>query len=123
MTVALFVVQINGSGPRFDSITAFLRLLVDMVHHPSGTICSEQVSTWIGLLRDPQIVKAKILSPYVEELLTSLMIHSIRIRWEDVEEGRHPYAQLMEASWYDEVRPFADCNVVRDLCQCSHFLL
>lgn len=123
ITVVLFVVQINGSGPRFDSITAFLRLLVDMVHHPSGTILSEQVSTWIGLLRDPQIVKSKILSPYVEELLTSLMLHSIRVRWEDVEDGRHQYAELLEASWYDEVRVYEDCNIVQYLCQCSHFLL
>ena len=75
-----------------------------MINHPSGTVCGEQVSTWTGLLRDPQIVKSKILSPFVKEILESLMNHSIRIRWEDVEEGRHPFAQLIEASWYDEVR-------------------
>jgi len=84
-------------------MSAFFRLLVDMIHHPSGTICGEQVSTWIGLLRDPQVVKSNILSPFVEELLSALMDHSVRIRWEDVEEGRHPFSQLIEASWYDEV--------------------
>jgi hypothetical protein len=51
------------------------------------------------------------------------MLHSIRVRWEDVEDGRHQYAELLEASWYDEVRVYEDCNIVQYLCQCSHFLL
>lgn len=86
------------------SFSNFLRLLVDMLHHPSGRIAMEQLGLWINLYRDPQITnkKYKILRPFAAELASCYMDHMIRIRWEDVEEQTHPYSSLMEASWDDE---------------------
>lgn len=82
----------------------FLRLMVDMLHHPSGRICGEQLNTWVGLFRDPQLQSNdKILSPFVKEMLTSYMDHMIRIQWDDIAE--HPHSSILEASWDDEVSP------------------
>lgn len=93
---------LNGSGPNFDRLHAFLRFVVDMLHHPSGRIVSEQTTTWVALLRDPQIVKVKILRPFTQEVLTCFLDHMPRIRWEDVENQVHPKTSLMEASWDDQ---------------------
>lgn len=94
----------SGRGKEFESLSSFLRLLVDMLHHPSGRISGEQLNMWIALLRDPQCAKCNLLTPFVEELLTCYMDHIVRIRWEDVEEQTHPQSSIMDASWDDEVR-------------------
>jgi hypothetical protein len=80
----------------------FLRFLVDMLHHPSALICGTQLNLWILMLRDPQISRAKLLQPFVPELLTCYMDQMIKVRWDDVEEQNHPQSSLMEASWDDE---------------------
>ena len=80
----------------------FLRFLVDMLHHPAGIICGTQLNLWIALLRDPQITKAKLLQPFVHELLNCYMNQMIKIRWEDVEEQLHPQSSLLEATWGDD---------------------
>lgn len=96
----------SGRGVEFESLSKFLRLLVDMLHHPSGRISGEQLNMWISLLRDPQSASAKcnLLTPFVGELLMCYMDHIVRIRWEDVEEQAHPQSSIMGASWDDEVR-------------------
>lgn len=94
----------SGRGPKFQSVTAFLRLMVDMLHHPAGLIAGEQINTWIALLRDPHNAKSGILTPFAHELLTCYMDQMIRIRWEDVEEATHPMSSILGASWDDEVR-------------------
>lgn len=94
----------SGRGPKFQSVSAFLRLLVDMLHHPSGRIAGEQINMWIALLRDPHNAKSGILTPFAQELLTCYMDHMVRIRWEDVEEETHPQSSILGASYDDEVR-------------------
>lgn len=86
------------------SFSSFLRLLVDMLHHPSGRVAVEQLQLWISLFRDPQITnkKYRILRPFAGELISCFMDQMIRIRWEDVEDEKHPYTSLMEASWDDD---------------------
>ena len=93
----------SGGGTEFDSLSAFLRLLVDMLHHPSGRISGEQIIMWIGLLRVPDTAKNSLLTPFVEELLSCYMDHIVRVRWEDVEEETHPQSSILGASWNDEV--------------------
>lgn len=93
---------LSGSGEHYDKFSAFLRMVVDMLHHPSGIILSEQVGTWTSLQKDPQIAKSRILRPYTQEVISCYMDKMARIRWEDVEEQIHPYASLMEASWDDQ---------------------
>jgi Exportin-5 family len=93
---------LSGSGDHNDKLHAYLRLVVDMLHHPSGRIVSEQTNAWVALLRDPQVVKAKILRPFTHEVLSCFMDPIARIRWEDVENQVHPQASLMEASWDDQ---------------------
>jgi Exportin-5 family len=83
-------------------MSTFLRLLVDMLHHPSGRVCGEQIATWTTLLRDPVIAKTNLLTPFAEELMNTYMDHVIKIRWEDVDDQTHPQVDLMEASWDDE---------------------
>jgi Exportin-5 family len=93
---------LSGAGDHNDKLHAYLRLVVDMLHHPSGKIVSEQTNAWVALLRDPQVVKAKILRPFTHEVLSCFMDPIARIRWEDVENQVHPQASLMEASWDDQ---------------------
>ena len=93
----------SGSGAEFESLTSFLRLLVDMLHHPSGRIAGEEINMWIALLRDPHNARSGILTPFVGELLTCYMDHMVRIRWDDVEEETHPQSSILGASWDDEV--------------------
>jgi exportin-5 len=102
LTLSFLFVQIGGQGDKFQALAGFLRLLVDLLHHPSGRVCGEQINTWIILLRDPQISKSSLLTPFAEELMTCYMEHVSKIRWEDVDEGTHPQSDLMEASWDDE---------------------
>lgn len=93
---------LKSGTPDQLAFSNYLRLLVDMLHHPSGLICGSQLTLWISMLRDPQISRTKILQPFVSELLTCYMNHMIKIRWEDVDEGTHPQSALMEASWDDD---------------------
>lgn len=93
----------SGSGPEFQSVSLFLRLLADMLRHPSGRIAGEQINMWLALLRDPHNTRSGILKPFVEELLTCYMGHIVRIRWDDVEEQSHPQSSILGASWDDEV--------------------
>ena len=72
-----------------------------MLAHPSGRICGEQINLWVTLLRDPQTSKAEVLSPFLERVLAAFMKHTVRIRWADVEEERHQFSSLLEASWTD----------------------
>lgn len=92
----------NKNGHDYDHFTVYLKLLVQMLHHPCGRICTEQVSMWVSLLRDPQIAKAKIIEPYLEELMVCIMDQMVKIRWEDVDNQTHPLTQLFEASFDDE---------------------
>jgi hypothetical protein len=89
-------------GPESTSFSNFLRLLLDLLHHPSGRVVGEQLNLWIVLLRDPQIGKAKLLQPFASELLTCYMDQMVKIRWDEVEEQTHPQSALMEASWDDD---------------------
>jgi exportin-5 len=90
------------SGPDFENIQAYLRLLVEMLKHPSGRICSEQVNVWISLLRDPQIARTALLEPLLRDVMTCYMQHGAKLRWQDIEEHTHPMAGVLEASFDDE---------------------
>ena len=92
----------SGSGAKFDAVSSYLRLLSEMMSHPSGVICGYQINTWVGLLRDPAIVRTNVLSPHLGRVLTAYMNHIVKIRWEDVWEQEHPYSALIDASWDDD---------------------
>eukprot|EP00980_Cylindrotheca_fusiformis_P027875 scaffold22560_cov135-Cylindrotheca_fusiformis.AAC.86 len=92
---------LKKGSPDQIGFSTFLRFLVDMLHHPSGLICGTQLNLWISMLRDPQITRAKLLQPFVSELLVCYMDQMIKIRWDDVEEQNHPLSSLLEASWDD----------------------
>lgn len=91
-----------GTGLHHQTLHSFLRLVVDMLHHPSGRILTEQVNTWLALLRDPQIIKSKILRPFTQEVLACYIEKMPRIRWEDVEDQIHPQTPILEASFDDQ---------------------
>jgi len=110
---------ITGKGEKFAEISDFLRLLVDLIHHPSGRICCEQINAWIILLRDPQISKIGLLTPFAEELMTCYMDYLIKIRWEDIDEKRHAQCSLIEASFDDEDEYGAWLGDFRS--RCTHF--
>ncbi|KAL3929587.1 MAG: hypothetical protein SGBAC_012141 [Bacillariaceae sp.] len=94
---------LKSGHPDQLSFTTYLRVLVDMLHHPSGLICGSQLALWIAMLRDPQISRKKyILQPVISELLTCYLNQMIKVRWDDVDEGTHPQSTLMEASWDDD---------------------
>ena len=92
----------SGKGAKYDAVSSYLSFISDMMSHPSGVICGEQINMWIGLLRDPAIVRTNVLSQCLERVLTAYMTHVIKIRWEDVWEQEHPYSALIEASWVDD---------------------
>lgn len=92
----------SGRGAKFDAVSSFLRLLSEMMSHPSGVISGEQINTWVGLLRDPAIVRTNVLTPHLERVLVAYMHHIVKIRWEDVWDQEHPYSALIEASWDDD---------------------
>lgn len=91
-----------GKGAFYEKLTSYLRLLADMLRHPSGRILTEQINMWSTLFRDPQISRSPLLQPFCSGIMTAYMDHMIRIRWEDVENETHPHAQLIEASFDDE---------------------
>ncbi|GKY93691.1 hypothetical protein MPSEU_000336300 [Mayamaea pseudoterrestris] len=90
------------SGPDFANIQAFLRLLVEILGHPSGRICTEQINMWISLMRDPQIIRTKLLDPFTRAVMKAYMQHVKKVRWQDIEERTHPLAAVLEASFDDE---------------------
>jgi hypothetical protein len=92
----------NGKSSKREDLSAFLRILVDLLHHPSGRVCAEQINTWIILLRDPGIANSTIISPFAKEIMICYMDHNNKIRWEDVDNRRHQLTELIEASWDDE---------------------
>ena len=95
---------IQGKGAKFRSLQSYLSLLCDMLGHPSGLVCGEQINTWVALLNDPQIVNnGDILIPHLSNVLQSYITHLARIRWEDIEDQIHPMASVMELSWDDKV--------------------
>jgi signal transduction histidine kinase len=94
----------SGSGPEFESVTAYLRLMADMLHHPSGRIAAEQINMWIGLLKDPHNARSGIMTPFAGELFSCYTEKIVRVRWDDVEEEKHPQSSILGASWDDEVR-------------------
>jgi len=89
------------SGQKYKLMGQYFSLMTDMLQHPSGVICSEQVAMWTLLFRDPQIVKNKLIDPFIPALLAALLKHLVRIRWSDVEDGTHIQLDLIDASWDD----------------------
>jgi len=92
----------SGKGPKFEAVSRYLRLLSEMMSHQSGVICGEQINMWVGLLRDPAIVRTNVLSPHLSRVLNAYMTHVVKIRWDDVWDQNHPYSSLIEASWDDD---------------------
>lgn len=86
----------------YEIVRVFLELMVDLLQHPSGRVCSEQLNTWVTLLRDPQVSRAHLLRPFAHRVLTAYMNHVVRFRWDDVEEEIHPHSQILAASFHDE---------------------
>ena len=92
--------KINKNTVNFAS---YLRLLVDMLHHPSGRVVGEQINLWVGMLRDPQISKStNILDPLVIDILNCFTNHMVKLDWDEIEDGKHPQGDLLQASWEDE---------------------
>ena len=71
--------------------------MVDMLAHPSGRVCGEQIHTWIALLRNPQLsrISTHIIRPYMERVMTSYMFQMVKIRWEDIDAQKHPLTTLI----------------------------
>lgn len=107
---------IANRGPDFDSLQAYLRLLVEILHHPSGRMCSEQVSMWTTLCRDPQTVKTKLLDPFFEPVLGCYLDQMVRVRWSDVESQSHTHYHVLEASFDDEDDYDTWMNDLRSKC-------
>ena len=85
------------------NFASYLRLLVDMLHHPSGRVVGEQINLWVGMLRDPQISKSSnILDPLVTDILNCFTTHMVKLDWDQIEDRNHPQSELMLASWEDE---------------------
>ena len=93
----------KGTNTNADDFAAYLRLLVDILNHPSGRVVGEQINLWVGMLRDPQISKSThTLDPLVADILNCFINHMVKLEWEDVEDGIHPHSKLFQASWEDE---------------------
>ena len=92
----------NGRGAKYQTMAAYLNFLVEMLGHPSGLICGGQINLWVTLLRDPQISNSEVLTPLIGRVVAAYMHHMVRIRWEDVEESKHQFSNIIEASWTDE---------------------
>jgi Exportin-5 family len=92
----------NRDGPVFQSIRTFMSLMVEILRHPSGRMCTEQAATWTSLFRDPQVFKTGILDSLVEPVMACYMDQLVRVRWEDVENQTDPNYQVLEASFDDE---------------------
>eukprot|EP00536_Pseudo-nitzschia_multiseries_P001400 jgi/Psemu1/250511/estExt_Genewise1Plus.C_180109 len=86
-----------------ENLESYLRLLVDLLHHPSGRVVGEQIALWVGMLRDPQISKSSsLLDPLVADILNCFTNHMIKLDWDDVEDEKYPQSDLIQASWEDE---------------------
>jgi Exportin-5 family len=95
----------DDGGNKAILFANYLRLLVEMLRHPSGRVGGEQVNLWIMMLKDPQISKAtsKVLDPLLGDILSCFMIHMVRLNWDDVlENDNYPNGELIQASWEDE---------------------
>eukprot|EP00587_Corethron_hystrix_P001604 CAMPEP_0113303620 /NCGR_PEP_ID=MMETSP0010_2-20120614/3961_1 /TAXON_ID=216773 ORGANISM="Corethron hystrix, Strain 308" /NCGR_SAMPLE_ID=MMETSP0010_2 /ASSEMBLY_ACC=CAM_ASM_000155 /LENGTH=1151 /DNA_ID=CAMNT_0000157649 /DNA_START=890 /DNA_END=4346 /DNA_ORIENTATION=- /assembly_acc=CAM_ASM_000155 len=90
------------TGKKYESLGHFLGLVTDMLQHPSGVIITEQMYMWTQLFRDPQIIKNKLIEPFIPGLLAALLKHLVRIRWSDLENGTHPHSILIDATWDDK---------------------
>lgn len=93
---------LSRDGLDYERLNAFMELMVNLLAHPSGRVCIEQLNTWILLLRDPQISKAHLLRPFAQRILVPYINQSVRIRWEEVEEETHPLSAVLAASFDDE---------------------
>ena len=93
---------LQKEGEQYQTFYMYLKTLVDFLKHPSGTVASEQINMWVLLLRDPQITKTHLLHPFAADILRSYMEHLVRIRWEDVEDEKHPKHALLSAAFDDE---------------------
>mmetsp|Transcript_23382 Transcript_23382/g.34894 ORF Transcript_23382/g.34894 Transcript_23382/m.34894 type:complete len:1349 (-) Transcript_23382:172-4218(-) len=90
----------NQGGTKHQILSSYLSLLSNILSHPSGRICHEQINTWIALLRDPTM--SKLLSPYLQTLLNAYMSHLVRLPWNDVEDGTHELTSLIQTSWEEK---------------------
>jgi len=89
----------KGTGEKVQSLGTFLQLMTEMVGHPSGHLCAEQINIWTTLLRDPQISKKQWMMPFLPRVLVAYIDHMVRIRWEDIYEGTHKFSAIVEESW------------------------
>ena len=96
--------KLQNCGQKFDALCHYFALLNGLLSHPSGAVCSEQINLWTALLRDPQLPQSNILSQFLGGVLESFMKHVVKLRWTDVEESIHPFADVLERSWDDDVR-------------------
>ena len=96
----LFQQQGTGSDDA-DAVSAYLRLLVELLQHPSGRVSSEQIGMWTSLYRDPQISRSRLLQPWTSDILTGFMGHMVKVNWDDVENEVHPQTKLLDASFDD----------------------
>jgi hypothetical protein len=93
----------NNNNQNATSFDSYLRLLVEILNHPSGRVIGEQINLWIAMLRDPQISKSTTaLDPFAADVLNSFVSHMVKLEWDDVEEEKHPQSALLQASWEDE---------------------
>jgi hypothetical protein len=81
----------------------YLKLMIEILSHPSGRVVGEQMTLWATLLRDPQISKStRMLDPLAADILTAFVTHMVRLEWEDVQDESHPQSAVLQASWDDE---------------------
>ena len=93
----------NSRNQNSENFAAYLRLLVDILHHPSGRVVGEQLNLWVTMLRDPQISKSThTLDPLAADILTAFVNHMVKLEWDDVESESHPQYALLQASWEDD---------------------
>jgi hypothetical protein len=93
----------NNRNKNSENFATYLRLLVDILHHPSGRVVGEQLNLWVTMLRDPQLSKSTdILDPLAADILTAFVNHMVRLEWDDVESESHPQYALLQASWEDD---------------------
>ena len=93
---------LEGKGGDYASLTNLVRLLVELLQHPSGRIGSEQITLWSMLLRDPQIARSPLLPPYVNAILISYMNQLVKVQWNEVEDETHVQYKVLQASFDDE---------------------
>ena len=96
--------KLQNCGQKYDALCHYFALLNGLLSHPSGAVCSQQINLWTALLRDPQLPQSNILSQFLGGVLESFMKHVVKLRWADVEENIHPFADVLEKSWDDDVR-------------------